>query len=102
MKLQILEPAEQDLIRGFYFYEGQQSGVGHYFLDCLYSDIDSLQLYAGIHKKQFDHFYWMLSKRFPFAVYYTIEGEQVIIQAILDCRQDPKEIEERLSPDSRD
>jgi hypothetical protein len=37
MKLQILEPAEQDLIRGFYFYEGQQQGVGHYFLDSLYS-----------------------------------------------------------------
>ena len=96
MKLKILEPAEQDLIRGFYFYEGQQEGVGRYFLDCLYSDIDSLQLYAGSHRKQFDRFHWMLSKRFPFAVYYTIEGELVIIQAILDCRQDPKGIQTRL------
>ena len=42
MKLRILEPAEQDLIRAFYFYEGQEEGVGQYFLDCLSSDIDCL------------------------------------------------------------
>lgn len=54
MKLQFAEAAEQDLIRTFYFYEGQAEGVGQYFLDCLNSDIDSLLLYAGIHPKRFE------------------------------------------------
>ena len=97
MKLRILEPAEQDLIRAFYFYEGQEEGVGQYFLDCLSSDIDSLLLYAGIHQKKFEVFYWLLSKRFPFAVYYTIECYVVLVHAVLDCRQDPIGIEDRLS-----
>ena len=97
MKLRILEPAEQDLIRAFYFYEGQEEGVGQYFLDCLSSDIDSLLLYAWIHQKKFEVFYWLLSKRFPFAVYYTIEGYVVLVHAVLDCRQDPIGIEDRLS-----
>lgn len=34
----------------------------------IFSDIDSLQLYAGIHLKAFGYFR-LLSKRFPYAVY---------------------------------
>lgn len=96
MKLQFAEAAEQDLIRAFYFYEGQAEGVGQYFLDCLNSDIDSLLLYAGIHPKRFEQFHWMLSKRFPFSIYYTLDGDVVVVHAILDCRQYPKHMEERL------
>jgi hypothetical protein len=29
------------------FYERQETGLGWYFLDSLFSDIDSLLLYAG-------------------------------------------------------
>mgnify|MGYP001226877034 FL=1 len=49
MKIAILEEAREDLIQGFRFYEGQEPGLGAYFLDCLFSDIDSLLVYAGIH-----------------------------------------------------
>ncbi len=51
MKIKILEEAGQDLIDGFTFYEAQESGLGDYFLDSLFSDIDSLQLFAGIHPR---------------------------------------------------
>ncbi len=49
MNVQILDEAEQDLIDGFRFYERQGQGLGSHFLDSLFADIDSLQLYAGIH-----------------------------------------------------
>jgi len=42
MKIRILERAEQDLMAGYYFYESQGQGLGDYFLDTLYSDIDAL------------------------------------------------------------
>ena len=96
MKIQILDNAKLDLVDGFHFYESQEDGVGHYFLDCLYSDIDSLLLYAGIHQRKFDDFYWMLSKRFPYAIYYTYENKIALVHAVLDCRQDPHSIEKRL------
>ncbi len=54
MKIEILEEAEQDLIEGFQFYEGREIGVGSYFLDCLFSDIDSLLLFAGVHQVVYD------------------------------------------------
>ena len=70
MKIQILDAAEQDLIDGFNFYNSREVGLGDYFLDSLFSDIDSLYLYAGIHSIHFT-FYRMLSNRFPFAIYYS-------------------------------
>lgn len=42
MNIEILDEAQEDLIQGFRFYEGQEQGLGTYFLDCLFSDIDSL------------------------------------------------------------
>lgn len=46
MKIQILASARADLVAGYWFYEGQASGVGRYFLDTLYSDIQSLTISA--------------------------------------------------------
>jgi hypothetical protein len=96
VKIRIFDSAKLDLADGYFFYEEQESGIGQYFLDSLYSDIDSLALYAGIHPKKTEHLYWALSKRFPYAIYYTLVDELVSVHAVLDCRQDPKRIEERL------
>ena len=43
--------AERDLLIGFVFYETQAEGLGQYFLDSLFSDIDALALFAGVHPK---------------------------------------------------
>ena len=55
MKVEILYEVQQDLIDCFRFYERQSEGLGDYFLDSLFSDIDSLQLYAGIHALHFGY-----------------------------------------------
>ena len=95
MKIQILDAAEQDLIDGFNFYNSREVGLGDYFLDSLFSDIDSLYLYAGIHPIQFTY-YRMLSNRFPFAIYYRLENDIIKVWAILDCRRNPISIKARL------
>jgi plasmid stabilization system protein ParE len=95
MKLVILPSARNDLAEGFGFYERQQEGLGGYFLESLFSDIDSLRLYAGIHLKVFGS-HRLLSKRFPYAIYYTEESGTVFVKAILDCRRDPKLHRQRL------
>lgn len=69
MRIEILDEAQEDLIQGFRFYESREAGLGAYFLDCLFSDIDSLLLYAGIHHVVYTY-HRCLSKRFPFAIYY--------------------------------
>jgi hypothetical protein len=37
-----------------------------------------------------------LSQRFPFSIYYDIKGETLTIVAVLDARQDPLWIRQRL------
>jgi plasmid stabilization system protein ParE len=89
MKIRLLTSAFNDLAGGRDFYERQGEGLGEYFLDSLFSDIDSLVLYAGIHRKVFG-FHRLLSKRFPHAIYYQLEnGNVVIVYRVLDCRQHP-------------
>lgn len=96
MRILILDAAESDLREGREFYERQRPGLGAYFLDTLFSDIDSLQLYPGIHRIFFGRYHRLLSKRFPFAIYYTRTEDSVFIHAVLDCRRNPSWIRKRL------
>ncbi|SPE51046.1 conserved hypothetical protein [Verrucomicrobia bacterium] len=97
MRVEILDQAQLDLIDGFHFYEDQETGLGSYFLTNLYADIESLRIYAGVHRKAYKHFYRVLSRRFPFAVFYTFENDTAFIHAVLDCRKDPAWIRQRLT-----
>ncbi len=95
MKLVILRSAVEDLSDGYDFYEKKNQGLGEYFEDSIYSDIESLRIYAGIHRKVFGYFR-LLSKRFPYAIYYEVEDNSVRIRAVLDCRRNPSWIAKRM------
>jgi plasmid stabilization system protein ParE len=95
MRLRILPSALEDLARGRAFYANQGESLGAYFFDSLFSDIDSLELFGGIHRKVLGY-HRLLSKRFPFAIYYKIDGEVVVVWRILDCRQKPEKTRQAL------
>ena len=96
VQVQIARSAETDLLEGYVFYEQQQAGIGDYFLDSLFADIDALALYAGVHPKPDGRLHRALAKRFPFAIYYGLEGDVATVVAVLDCRQNPDSITQRL------
>lgn len=82
MIVRILDSALEDLDRGRNFYERQSEGLGAYFLDSLLSEIDSLMLFAGIHREVFGYYRLLarrLARRFPYAVYFRIEGKQLAV-----------------------
>jgi hypothetical protein len=93
--IQILSEAANDLETGWGFYEKQESGVGNYFWDCLLSDIESLLIFGGVHNIEHGC-YRMLSKRFPYAIYYEINKAVVYIVAILPMRRDSNWVETKL------
>ena len=70
MRIKILSVAENDLEEGYRFYESQADGLGTYFLDTLYSDIDSLAYFAGMHR--------------------VVLGSPAALQAIPVCRVLPR------------
>lgn len=95
MRIKILSSAVGDLRAGQHFYESQGEGLGVYFLDSLFSDIDSLLLYCGIHPKVFGY-HRLLSKRFPYAVYYSVDEDVIVVRRMLDLRRDPERIRQSL------
>ena len=99
MRIRILPKALDDLGDGYHFYEMQAEGLGEYFLDSLFSDIDSLILHAGIHPKFFGY-HRLLSRRFPYAIYYKLEEQEVaIVWRVLDLRQHPFKLRGKLASD---
>jgi len=95
VRIRVLESAKKDLQSAWYFYENQSPGLGDYCLDSLQADIRSLTVYAGMHTRV-DGVFRMLGKRFPFAMYYSMDEESIDILAVLDCRRDPQWIAKRL------
>ena len=94
MTVVILEDAAEDLESGAQFYESCATGVGELsrlnpFRSRLSGSFCGVHpLYLGFHR--------MLSKRFPFGVYYEMEDDVVYVYAILDLRRDPLWIRKQL------
>jgi hypothetical protein len=88
-RLILLNPTE------FCDYSTKEFGVGEYFWDSVVSDIESLIIYAGIHKKKFG-LYKMFAKRFPYAIYYEVENDFAYVVAVLPMRRNPIWIAEQI------
>jgi hypothetical protein len=95
MIIEISSDALIDLEEGFDFYQRQSQGLGAYFISCLTSDIEALNYFCGIHQVV-NGYHRALSKRFPFSIYYDIKSETLTVVAVLDARQDPLWIRQRL------
>ncbi len=92
MKVQVLRSA---MATGRKFYDHQEAGVGDYFFDSLFAEIDSLALYGGIHSVHFG-FFRLLAKRFPYAIYYKIIDGKATVFRVLDCRRNPSGLDKAL------
>jgi len=96
VKVRILQEAEKDIEEAFVFFESRDKGLGAYFLDTILADIDSLSWYGGIHRQVFGY-HRLIAKRFPFAVYYKVVNDVVIVYAVTDCRRNPTWIRQHLT-----
>lgn len=95
MSIKILPSAIEDLYAGRLSYEKQGTELGDYFFDSLFSDIDSLTLFTGIHEKHFGY-HRLLAKRFPYAVYYRMDEDVAVVRRVLDLRRHPDTIRKAL------
>ena len=96
LKVQILDSAMDDLRAGRRFY-ARQGGrdLGLRFLETLSETIGRLSDSGGMHARQFG-FYRALAAKFPYSVYYDVEGDVVRVYAVVDNRRNPAWVEERV------
>jgi toxin ParE1/3/4 len=84
-----------DVEAAFEWYENEQPGLGMEFLDELRAIYNRIadgplkyqDLRGGIRRT--------LLRRFPYAVYFAIEGDIVIVVAVLHASRDPAEWQRR-------
>ena len=95
--LRISEDALHDINEGFLFYEAQQPGLGDYFATCLRADIEGLRLTAGVHRVVYRDYHRLLSRVFPYGIFYTRLDDEVAVWAVIDLRRDPDWIRTRLN-----
>ena len=92
----VAEPrADLDVAATFDWYEEEQAGLGREFLDELRATYDRIagaplayrDLRSGIRRA--------LLRRFPYAVYFAIQGVVIVVLAVLHARRDPTEWQRR-------
>jgi len=96
IKVRIAPEALDDLNDGFWFYEAQEAGLGDYFSSCIRGDIEGLKVSGGVHRLLKKNYRRLLSRVFPYAIYYTFSDEAVVVWAVIDCRRNPDWINSHL------
>jgi toxin ParE1/3/4 len=87
--------ADLDVAATFNWYENELAGLGREFVEELRATYDRVaagplryeHLRSGIRRA--------LVRRFPYAVYFAVEGEVIIVLAVLHVGRDPAEWQQR-------
>lgn len=87
---------EADVEAAFDWYEGEEPGLGFEFLEELRAAYHRIlehpfgyqDLRSGIRRA--------LTRRFPYAVYFSVEGKTIVIVAVLSTARDPAEWQRRI------
>ena len=92
----VAEPrAELDVAAAYQWYESEQTGLGREFLEELRTAYDRIveeplryqAVRSGIRRA--------LIRRFPYAVYFAVDSEAVVVLAVLHVSRNPAEWQRR-------
>ena len=89
--------AEQDLRDAYEWYEERRAGIGDDFLLCVDAAVESILdgplHYPALH----ENIRRVLVRRFPYGVFYIVDGVTVVILAVMHCSRDPRAWEGRTA-----
>lgn len=94
--LYFLPEIEGDVIGGYGWYEARSPGLGEEFLRIFYACAEEIPRKPLIYPKIHNEFRRRLLRRFPYAVYFSINDERVIISGLFHCARDPRTIKMKL------
>ena len=92
----IIRPeAEADLVHARNWYERQREGLGAAFLLCVEEVLVRIGRTPEMYTAVYHDVRRALTRRFPYAVYYRIAGNEVVVLGILHTHRDPREWQSR-------
>ena len=95
-RLEAQPAVELDIESTFDWYETEELGLGREFLDQLREAYNRMlenpfafqDLRLGIRRA--------LTRRFPYAIYFTVNEDTILVLAVLHCARDPAEWQQRI------
>ncbi len=94
--LRFLPEVEDDAISGFSWYETKSPGLGDEFLRMFYACAGDIPRNPLLYQKVHKEFRRCLIRRFPYAIYFTIKNDQIIVTGLFHCARDPRTVESML------
>ena len=92
----IIRPeAEADLVHARNWYERQRAGLGAAFLLCVEEVLERIDRTPEIYAAVYQNVRRAFTRRFPYAVYYRIEVNEVVVLGIFHTHRDPREWQAR-------
>ncbi len=92
----VSEPhADLDIEATSHWYENEQSGLGLDFLDELRVTYDRIVKGPLKYQEHRSSIRRALVRRFPYAVYFAVEGDVIVVLAVLHASRDPVEWQRR-------
>ncbi len=95
--LRFLPEIEEDVFAGYAWYERNSPGLGEEFLRMFYANASEIPRNPFLFTKVYRNFYRRLLKRFPYAVYFMIEDNQIVVCGLFHTARDPRTIKLKLN-----
>lgn len=94
--LRFLPDVEEDIMAGYAWYEEKAPGLGEDFLRMFYAGTGEIRWNPLLYSKMYREFRRCLLRRFPYAIYFRIEGSEIIVFGLFHCARDPRTIRAQL------
>ena len=94
--VRFLPQVETDVWNGRTWYEGKTPGLGDEFLRVFYACSEELTRDPQIFPKVHRDFRRRLLRRFPYAIYFRVEGDRVVVFGLFHCARDPRRLRREL------
>ncbi|WP_346986440.1 type II toxin-antitoxin system RelE/ParE family toxin [Chryseobacterium sp. POE27] len=92
----IIKPdAEKDIDEALEWYKSQGEKLPLQLLDSLHTVFSKIQNHPEHYQKRYKNTRVIFTKKFPYAVYFTLENETVFIHAVLHNKQNPENVGKR-------
>ena len=80
----------RDLAGGYVYYEGQKADLGKEFLAAVELSFESIERSPELYMRAHLEVRRAIVSRFPYAVFYLVESERIVVLRVLHTASDPK------------
>ena len=94
--LRFLPEVQEDAMAAYAWYEEKAQGLGDEFLRTFYACANEIARTPLISPLVHQEFRRRLLRRFPYAVYFRIEDEEIVIFGLFHCARSPQTVTTNL------